>query len=143
MELLSSVYETPPIGVLEQPPFMNMVGLAWADLPPGDLLSIFQSVERGAGRAPTVRNGPRTLDLDLVFFGDKILRDPGLCVPHPRWRERSFVVHPLAEIAPCLRDPETGLQVNEIAALWPMEPREIRIILSPDGFQKALEEWKE
>ena len=142
VDLCSSVYETAPVGFLEQPPFLNMVVLASGDLPPRELLSIFQSVERNAGRTPALRNGPRTLDLDLLFFGEKILRYPGLRVPHPRWKERSFVVHPLAEICPQLRDPETGLQVHEIAASWTMEPREIRIVLSPDGFQKALEEWK-
>ena len=143
LDRVSSVYETPPIGVLDQPPFLNMAVLASTDLPPRGLLSKFQSVEEDAGRVRALRNGPRTLDLDLVLFGDRILRDPGLRVPHPRWKERSFVVQPLAEISPRLRDPETGLQVHEIAALWPMEPREIRILLSPEGFQKALEEWNE
>lgn len=139
---LSSVFEAPPVGYLEQPPFLNMVGLASTDLPPRRVLSIFQAVERRAGRTPGFRNAPRPLDLDLLFFGGWIVREPGLIVPHPRWKVRSFVVKPLAEIAPGLRDPETGWEVGEIARLWPMEPREIEMVLTPESFLRAAKEWK-
>ena len=111
-----------------------MVAGGSTDLPPGQVLSIFQQVEREAGRTRGFRNAPRPLDLDLLFFQSKILREEGLRVPHPRWKERSFVVLPLMEIAPGLRDPETGYQVQEIAGQWPLEPTNIRIVLSPEGF---------
>lgn len=143
LEALSSVFETPPIGYLDQPPFLNMVALASADLPPRRVLSIFQSVEERAGRKRGFPNAPRTLDLDLLFFNDRIVREGELRVPHPRWKERSFVVRPLVEIAPYLRDPETGWQVHEVAQFWPLEPKEIQVVVTPEAFKKALEEWKE
>ena len=143
LEALSSVFETPPIGHLKQPPFLNMVASASTHLPPRGVLSIFHAVEEKAGRRREFPNAPRTLDLDLLFFDGWIVREKDLQVPHPRWRERSFVVRPLVEIAPYLRDPETGWQVHEVARFWPMEPQEIQMALSPEAFQKALREWKE
>lgn len=143
MEALSSIYETPPVGYLDQPPFLNMVAWASTDLPPHRVLSIFLSLEEKAGRAREFPNAPRTLDLDILFFKGRILREEGLRVPHPRWKERTFVVRPLVEISPHLRDPETGWQVHEVARLWPMEPQEIHILVSPEAFLKALKEWKE
>jgi len=137
-EAFSSVVETPPIGYLDQPPFLNMVVLASADLPPQRVLSIFQSVEEKVGRTRDFPNAPRELDLDLLFFNGRILREEGLQVPHTRWKERSFVVRPLVEVSPHLRDPETGWQVHEVARFWPMEPRELQIVLSAEGFQEAL-----
>ena len=138
----SSVYQTPPVGYAHQPDFLNMVVAGSTDLPPDQLLAIFQAVEGEAGRTRELRNGPRTLDVDLLFFGSRILRTHGLRVPHPRWKERAFVVRPLAEIAPDLRDPETGWQVHEVSNRWPMDPREIRVVLESRGFEKALEEWE-
>ena len=138
LEAFSSIFETPPIGYLDQSPFLNMVAMASTDLPPKRVLSIFQSVEEKAGRARGFPNAPRTLDLDLLFFDGRIVREGGLCVPHPRWKERSFVVRPLVEISPHLRDPETGWQVYEVAQLWPLEPREIRMVVTPEAFQGAL-----
>jgi len=138
LEALSSVYETPPIGYESQPAFLNMAGLASSRLPPRQLLSIFQSVEERAGRMPAFRNGPRPLDLDLLFFGTHLVREPDLRVPHPRWKERSFVVQPLKELSPGFRDPETGWTVYEIAKHWPMEPQAIQVVMGTEGFQKAL-----
>ena len=138
----SSVFETPPVGYLDQPPFLNMVALASTDLPPRRVLSIFQSVEELAGRRRDFPNSPRTLDLDLLFFRDWIVRDPDLLVPHPKWKERSFVVRPLEEVTPRHRDPETGWMVQEVARFWPMEPQEIQVVVSPKAFERALKEWK-
>jgi 2-amino-4-hydroxy-6-hydroxymethyldihydropteridine diphosphokinase len=140
LDVVSSVFETPPVGFLHQPPFLNMVALGATHLPPERVLSIFQRIEREAGRTPGKRNAPRTLDLDLLFYEDWIVRERDLTVPHPRWRGRSFVVVPLAEIAPGLRDPETGWQVKEIARYWPLEPGDIRAVLAPEGIQKECEE---
>ena len=140
---VSSVFETPPAGFLDQPPFLNMVALASTHLPPRRVLSIFQSVEEHAGRSRAFPNSPRTLDLDLLFFSDWIVRDAGLSVPHPRWKGRSFVVRPLEEVLPRHRDPETGWTVQEVARFWPIEPKEIQMVASPMAFARALKEWKE
>ena len=109
-------------------------------LPPATVLSIFKRVERDAGRTPGPRNVPGPLDLDLLFYRRRIIREDGLRVPHPRWKDRTFVVHPLLEIEPDLRDPETGMLVRDIAECWPMEPADIRLVLSPEGFEKECEE---
>jgi 7,8-dihydro-6-hydroxymethylpterin-pyrophosphokinase len=83
-------------------------------------------VELEAGRKRPYLNAPRTLDLDLIFFGNRIVRKPGLTIPHPRWKNRSFVVRPLRSLAPGIIDPETGLTVEEVERLWSQEPHEIR-----------------
>ncbi len=139
LEAFSSIFETLPIGYLDQSPFLNMVAMASTDLPTKEVLSIFQLVEERAGRERGLPNAPRTLDLDLLFFKGRIVRERGLRVPHPRWKERSFVVRPLVEISPHLRDPETGWQVHEVAQLWPLEPREIQMVVTPEAFKKAME----
>lgn len=142
VDLVSSVVETPPVGYASQPDFLNMAALASTDLPPRRVLSIFQEVEEAAGRARGFRNGPRTLDLDLLFYDEMILREEGMQVPHPRWKGRSFVVLPLLEICPGLRDPETGFQVKDVAGAWPLEPEGIRTFLPAESFQRAFKEWK-
>jgi len=140
VERVSSVYETPPVGYLQQPPFLNMVVAGGTALPPGALLELAQRLERDAGRERSFPGAPRTLDVDLIFYGERIVRGEGIRVPHPRWRMRSFVVRPLQEILPGLRDPETGWRVEEVAGLWPTEPREIRRVTDRDAFPGAREE---
>ena len=137
---LSSVYETPPIGYLQQPNFLNMVLMGRTALDPESFFSLLRSVEDESGRERSFPNAPRTLDLDLVFFSGWIVRDAGLCVPHPRWKERSFVVRPLAEIAPDLRDPETGWSIRDVARFWPMEPSVIEVVEGTAAFRALLEE---
>jgi 2-amino-4-hydroxy-6-hydroxymethyldihydropteridine diphosphokinase len=111
---------------------LNAVVLARTRRAPKDLLGLIHALEAEAGRDRTIRFGPRTLDVDLVLFGDRIIRDPVLTVPHPRWKERSFVVLPLSEIAAEVRDPETGWTVAELARKWPMEPKHIRVVAEGD-----------
>jgi 2-amino-4-hydroxy-6-hydroxymethyldihydropteridine diphosphokinase len=97
---VSSVYETEPVHVAEQPRFLNAVCTGVTRLTPRQLLSQLQDVERGAGRRRDDRRfGPRTLDLDLLLYGEQRVRLPDLVVPHPRLHERAFVLVPLAEIA--------------------------------------------
>jgi 2-amino-4-hydroxy-6-hydroxymethyldihydropteridine diphosphokinase len=98
----SSHYRTPPWGVADQPPFINMCAIIDTALPPRDLLARAQSVERqfGRDRSQEQRWGPRTVDIDILAYDDASLSEPGLVLPHPRLFERAFVLVPLAEIVP-------------------------------------------
>jgi len=97
--------------VLDQPDFLNLVARGETGLRPLELLAATQSVEArfGRDRSRERSKGPRTLDIDILLYGDEILELPGLSVPHPGMRERAFVLVPLAEIAPGLRHPADGL----------------------------------
>jgi len=98
---VSSLYETEPAHVADQPLFLNACCTGWTGLTPRQLLSQLQDAERAAGRERSgPRFGPRALDLDLLLYGDEVIDEPDLVVPHPRLRERGFVLIPLAEIAP-------------------------------------------
>jgi 2-amino-4-hydroxy-6-hydroxymethyldihydropteridine diphosphokinase len=113
----SRLYRTPAWGRTDQPDFINAVALVEAGLEARDLLDALLSIERSFGRVRLEgeRWGPRTLDLDLLLFGDAVIDEPGLRVPHPHLHERAFVLLPLAEIAPELRIP--GLdKVSALAA---------------------------
>ena len=102
---VSSLYETEPVGFRDQDPFFNAVAALEVALPPRALLDALLGIERDHQRVRTVPNGPRTLDLDILFYGDLILDVPGLSIPHPRLHLRRFVLAPLAEIAPDLPHP--------------------------------------
>lgn len=106
----SRLYVTPPWGVLDQPAFVNAAVCIETDLSPHDLLQRFMQLEQAAGRVRGGRRwGPRLLDLDLLVYGQQILDEPGLQLPHPRIAQRAFVLLPLAEIAPELHIPGQGL----------------------------------
>ena len=98
----SSLYLTEPVGFVEQPRFVNAVAALETDLAPRELLDGLLAIERefGRDRAASFANGPRTLDLDILLFGDLEISEPGLEIPHPRLAERAFVLVPLNEIAP-------------------------------------------
>ena len=115
---VSSYVETDPVDVPgQQPKFLNAVAIGEAPtLSAGELLSTLLTIERERGRERPAPGAARTLDLDLVLFGDQILNEPGLVVPHPRFRSRRFVLEPLAQIAPGMRDPVTGRSVRELLA---------------------------
>jgi 2-amino-4-hydroxy-6-hydroxymethyldihydropteridine diphosphokinase len=125
---ISSVYESRAVDLTDQGDFLNAVVLARSSKQPEALLGLIRELESAAGRKRSIPRGPRILDVDLVLLGDRIVREPDLVVPHPRWRDRSFVMLPLREIAPGLRDPETGWTVEELAQGWPMEPDDIRVV---------------
>ena len=112
---MSSVYETAPVGVTEQPEFLNAVAALETCLPATDLLDVLLNLENKLGRVRTFRWGPRVLDLDLLLYGDAQIMLPSLTVPHPRLRERAFVLVPLAEIAPELVLPGEHKTVKELA----------------------------
>ena len=106
---VSSLIETEPVDVPEpQPPFLNGAVVGETTLGPEALLSELLALERECGRERTGVRAPRTLDLDLILYGDLIVDSPTLVVPHPRFTERAFVLQPLAEIAADMRDPRTG-----------------------------------
>ena len=97
---VSGVYKTAPIGGPAQGPFLNLVVEMRTSVSPYDLLAICQQLEASAGRARTERWGPRTLDVDVLLYGEFELNDTELTIPHPRMNERAFVLYPLAELAP-------------------------------------------
>lgn len=114
----SSNFETEPIGLTgHQPRFLNAAVVGLTTVPARTLLAAMQLIERDAGRERPYPGAARTLDLDLVLYGNQIVDEPGLVVPHPRFRERRFVLEPLAEIAPLLKDPVTGKTVQELLDL--------------------------
>ncbi len=115
---VSSDVETDPVGVPgPQPRFLNAVAVGEATLPARELLATLLAIERERGRERPVPGAARTLDLDLVLFGDQIVNEPGLVVPHPRFRTRRFVLEPLAQLAPEMVDPVTGKTVKELLKL--------------------------
>ena len=114
---LSAIRETEPWGVVDQPLFLNAVGELETDEPPRGLLERLLAVEREHGRIRFERWGPRTLDLDLLIYGDVELAEPGLTLPHPSLHEREFVLEPLAELAPDLKIPGKGAVRDLLARL--------------------------
>ncbi len=119
IERQSAVYETEPWGVLDQPRFLNMVVAGETELTPSDLLHVLKQIEREMGRTAGPRYGPRVIDLDILFFDAEQIRTPELTIPHPRLAERRFVLVPLAEIAPDLVHPETGLAISRLLEKLP------------------------
>lgn len=113
----SPIYDTDPKYVTDQPRFLNMVLVAETDLEPQALLTFLKDIETGLGRIPGERFGPRPIDLDIVFFGEEIIDLPDLTIPHPRLSERAFVLRPLADLAPSMADPGSGVTVAEMLEL--------------------------
>ncbi|HTE18801.1 MAG TPA: 2-amino-4-hydroxy-6-hydroxymethyldihydropteridine diphosphokinase [Armatimonadota bacterium] len=100
LECVSSFIETAPWGVEEQPSFLNAVAEIRTALKPRELLAAVKRIERELGRVPTYRWGPRLIDIDLLLYGERVVVEPELTLPHPRILERAFVWEPLREIAP-------------------------------------------
>lgn len=129
LSAISRVYRTAPWGKLDQADFANACALGQTQLSPPDLLAGLKAIEADMGRETGERWGPRLIDVDILFYGDAQLDEPGLVIPHPRLFERAFVLAPLAEIAPGLRI--AGRSVAEAAqglgdagvALWTPPPR--------------------
>ena len=114
---VSQLRETEPVGVVEQPLFLNGAVALDTSLSPRELLDRLLEIERGLGRVRDVRWGPRVVDLDLLVYGDLHVDEPGLRVPHPRLHERRFVLEPLAELDPDLEIPGYGPMSDLLAAL--------------------------
>jgi len=110
----SQTYETAPVGLKEQPDFLNRVAELNSELMPRELLGLLLSVEQSMGRKREVRNGPRTIDLDLLLYHDWLLSTDSLTLPHPRMEQRRFVLVPLLELEPELQSPGSGRYLREI-----------------------------
>ena len=112
---VSSFHDTAPVGVGPQPVFLNAAAVGETSLPAKTLLETLLAIEKDLGRERPFPGAPRTLDLDLILYDDAVIDEgPALVVPHPRFRERRFVLEPLSEIAPDWRDPVTGRTVEEL-----------------------------
>ncbi len=114
VEKISSVYETEPVGNINQPCFLNLVCQAYTRLAPLALLTLAKGIESKLGRAFTKSNAPRPVDIDILLYGDWVIETPKLVIPHPRLIERAFVLVPLAQIAPDLRHPVSGKTIKEL-----------------------------
>jgi 2-amino-4-hydroxy-6-hydroxymethyldihydropteridine diphosphokinase len=112
---VSSVVETEPFEVPDaQPPYLNAAAVGQTALAPDELLGALMAIEQARGRRRSGVRGPRTLDLDLILYGDRIIDVPTLVVPHPEFRNRAFVLEPLSEVAAGWKDPVTGKTVGEL-----------------------------
>jgi 2-amino-4-hydroxy-6-hydroxymethyldihydropteridine diphosphokinase len=114
LDALSSLYETSPVGIATNRLFVNAVLVARSALSAAELLAACRAAEREAGRPAGGASRDRTLDVDIVFYGDEVIDEPGLAIPHPRHAERLFVLVPLAEISPSFRVPPSGKGIADL-----------------------------
>lgn len=116
LQATSSIYETEPVGYLEQPRFLNMVCGGKTQLSAQELLKYVKALEKANGRQETFRNGPRAIDIDILLYDRAKIQREDLVIPHPRMSTRAFVLIPLAEIAPDLIEPDSGKTIHELLA---------------------------
>jgi 2-amino-4-hydroxy-6-hydroxymethyldihydropteridine diphosphokinase len=116
---VSALYETQPVDVPDQPWFLNCVAAIATDKTPRELLQLALQVEAAMGRLRMSEKGPRKIDIDVVLFGNYVVDEPGLRIPHPAMHRRRFVLEPLVEIAPEARHPELGKTARELLAALP------------------------
>jgi 2-amino-4-hydroxy-6-hydroxymethyldihydropteridine diphosphokinase len=114
LDRISSLYETQPVGYTDQPWFLNLVCAGETQLSPQHLLVLAKRIERAMGRKQGIRFGPRSIDIDVLFYENLIMDTPQLEIPHPRLAERGFVLIPLNEVAPGLLHPRLKVNVQEL-----------------------------
>jgi 2-amino-4-hydroxy-6-hydroxymethyldihydropteridine diphosphokinase len=111
---ISSVYETDPVGNVNQPLFLNLVCEVETRLSPAELLTVAKVIESKLGRAPNTSNAPRPIDIDILFYNEQVIETPELVIPHPRLTQREFVLVPFAEIAPNMMHPVNGRTIKDM-----------------------------
>ena len=133
VDAISSLYETDPVGPEGQQDFYNAVCRASTQLTPNELLAHVKQVERDIGRMKRERWGPREIDIDILLYGDQVIEEPELHIPHPEMNNRAFVLVPLAELAADVRHPDGGRTIAELAA--DVDVGGVRLIEEP-GWEK-------
>ena len=111
---VSSIYDTEPMGNINQSRFLNLVCQVYTSLTPTELLALAKGIENKLGRVSSKSNAPRPIDIDILFYGEQVMETPELTIPHPRLAERAFVLIPLAKIAPELVHPVSGKTIKEL-----------------------------
>ncbi|MEE8350151.1 MAG: 2-amino-4-hydroxy-6-hydroxymethyldihydropteridine diphosphokinase [Acidobacteriota bacterium] len=148
---ISSLYETEPVDLPDQPDFLNLICQVTTDLAPLQLLGTCQQIESDMLRLRERIKGPRNIDIDIILYAHQIVDLPGLTIPHPHWSRRNFVLIPLQEIAPNLRDPVTGKSLQELLRLCP-DPAQVTLVTtgqllhltsSPDSTGRDMRESAE
>lgn len=119
------LYTSKAVGYTDQPDFLNTAISGETDLSPQELLKTIKSVEQQVGRTKSFRNGPREIDIDIILYGDQVLQTDKLTIPHPRFRERDFVLQPLNDLNPSLTDPVSGQTVGQLLAKIAPQDRSI------------------
>lgn len=136
---ISSFYQTEPWGYADQDPFYNVVLNGETDFSPEDLLKFIKQIERRMGRTETFRNGPRVIDIDILFYDDLKVESEVLTIPHPRYRERRFVLAPLVEILPDGADPIHGDSFVSLLEIAP--PGAVRRLTEPQRLSRPVLRW--
>ncbi len=111
---ISSIYETEPVGYKDQDRFLNLALMIRTESSPEELFGFLQSIERKMGRVKRIKNGPRIIDLDILFYDDEIINEENLKIPHPRLHERMFVLKPLMDISPDFAHPVLKKKIREM-----------------------------